>query len=288
MRRLKGRTPPEGWDQLEATVEDYERQMRDAVAEDHEGKRRNETTWRIHRLHFEKNRFIYDLMYKRKALSRELARPRRRRPGAPPPRRRTGESGCVGRAGSGGLPASGGAHGPRLTRSPRPPQFDYLVREKIADNGLIAKWRKPGYENLCSLLAIQKARTEGVAQPSLSHSLCALYRHLTRTPKSDTSFGTTSLCRVPIANRSGHQTFAPDVKTGCISCCSGDGVAGGPLWWNTPVDAEHFARKAEKGGGGGGRKRGAGAGGGGAERDDEEAVRRRVADLAAQPGAGVD
>lgn len=37
-----------------------------------------------------------------------------------------------------------------------PPQYEYLVREKIADGGLIAKWRKPGYENLCSMLAIQK------------------------------------------------------------------------------------------------------------------------------------
>lgn len=35
-------------------------------------------------------------------------------------------------------------------------QFDYLVREKIADGGLISKWRKPGYEILCSMLAIQK------------------------------------------------------------------------------------------------------------------------------------
>lgn len=35
-------------------------------------------------------------------------------------------------------------------------QFDYLVREKIADGALIAKWRKPGYEILCSMLAIQK------------------------------------------------------------------------------------------------------------------------------------
>ncbi len=34
--------------------------------------------------------------------------------------------------------------------------FDYLVREKIADGPLIAKWRKPGYEILCSMLAIQK------------------------------------------------------------------------------------------------------------------------------------
>ncbi len=52
------------------------------------------------------------------------------------------------------------------------------MREKIADGALIAKWRKPGYENLCSMLAIQKG---------------------------DKNFGTTSLCRVPIALRAGHQ-----------------------------------------------------------------------------------
>jgi hypothetical protein len=74
MRRLKGRTPPEGWDAIEASVEEFETQMRDAVAEDHEGKRKNETAWRIHRVHFEKNRFFHDLMYKQKAMSRELVR----------------------------------------------------------------------------------------------------------------------------------------------------------------------------------------------------------------------
>jgi hypothetical protein len=74
MRRLKGRAPPEGWDAIEASVEEFETQMRDAVAEDHEGKRKNETAWRIHRVHFEKNRFFHDIMYKQKAMSRELVR----------------------------------------------------------------------------------------------------------------------------------------------------------------------------------------------------------------------
>ncbi len=39
--------------------------------------------------------------------------------------------------------------------------YDWLVREKIADGALISKWRKPGYEILCSLLAIQKGETGG-------------------------------------------------------------------------------------------------------------------------------
>lgn len=72
-------------------------------------------------------------------------------------------------------------------------QFDWLVREKIADGALISKWRKPGYEFVCSLISIQKS----------SHN-----------------FGTTSHCRVPLKNRAGPQRVTPDVQTGCISCAS--------------------------------------------------------------------
>lgn len=57
---------------IEDVIEDFEQQMRDAVNEEHEGKRRNEGSWKIHRLHWEKNRFIFDLMYTRKVMSREL------------------------------------------------------------------------------------------------------------------------------------------------------------------------------------------------------------------------
>lgn len=71
-RRLKGKRVPEGFDQIEEVIDDFEQQMREAVNEDHEGKRKNETSWKIHRLHWEKNRFIYDLMYVRKVMSKDL------------------------------------------------------------------------------------------------------------------------------------------------------------------------------------------------------------------------
>jgi bud site selection protein 31 len=51
-------------------IEDFESQMKEAVNEDQEGKRKSELTWKIHRLHWEKNRFIYDLMYMRKVMIR--------------------------------------------------------------------------------------------------------------------------------------------------------------------------------------------------------------------------
>lgn len=44
------------------------------MAEEHLGKRRAELNWKIHRVHWEKNRFIYDLMYVRKVMSKELVR----------------------------------------------------------------------------------------------------------------------------------------------------------------------------------------------------------------------
>lgn len=61
-----------GWELVEEVIDDFEQQMKEAVNEEHEGKRKNETTWKIHRIHWEKNRFIYDLMYVRKVMSREL------------------------------------------------------------------------------------------------------------------------------------------------------------------------------------------------------------------------
>ena len=43
-------------------------------------------------------------------------------------------------------------------------------------------------------------------------------------------------CRVPLRLRGAQQRITPDVQTGCISCASGDGKFGGPVWWNTPLD----------------------------------------------------
>ncbi|GIL45603.1 hypothetical protein Vafri_2792 [Volvox africanus] len=166
--RRKLKKPPEGWELIEEVIEDFEQQLKEAVNEEHEGKRKTELTWKIHRLHWEKNRFIYDLMYQRKVMSKEL--------------------------------------------------FEWLVREKVADGALIAKWRKPGYEILCSMLAIQKG----------NHN-----------------FGTTSHCRVPLRARAKQQRITPDVQTGCISCASGDGKFGGPVWWNTPLDEEDGAKLEE-------------------------------------------
>ena len=52
-------------------------------------------------------------------------------------------------------------------------QYDWLVREKIADGPLISKWRKPGYEILCSMLAIQKGNHNFGTTSHCRHALAA-------------------------------------------------------------------------------------------------------------------
>ena len=187
--RAKRRQAPAGFEgRVEAELAGFDERMREAVAASHEGKRRNEGTWEVTRIHWERNRFVFEEFYRRKAISREL--------------------------------------------------FDWLCQCKLADRNLIAKWRKPGYEQLCSLQAIQ-----------------------TR----DTNFGTVSQCRVPLKKRNPQQ-WGPSVRTGCVSCVSGD--KGAPIWWFHSGWREHFegererylAKKAGKGPG----KRGAG------EDEDEE------------------
>jgi len=161
IRTLNTKKAPEGWDDVYPQLEEFAAQMRDAVNEPHEGKRRNEATWAITRIHYERSRYVYELFYKKKAISREL--------------------------------------------------YDFLLQEKYADAALIAKWKKPGYEFLCSLLAIDKRN---------SH------------------FGTTAICRVPLHLRK-PGNVGPSVHTGCISCASSEaGRMGGPIWWDTPRPAD--------------------------------------------------
>ena len=70
--RRKRKAPPEGWDLIEPTLDELELKMREAQTDPHEGKRKNEALWPIFKIHHQKSRYIYDLYYKRKAISKEL------------------------------------------------------------------------------------------------------------------------------------------------------------------------------------------------------------------------
>jgi len=154
--KILQKKPPKGWDLLEPTLEKFEEKMKEAIDDPQEGKRKAEATWMITRLHWEKNRFFFEMYHEEKNISKQL--------------------------------------------------FEYLVRMKIADGPLIAKWRKPGYEYLCSLQSIDTRNT---------------------------NYGTASICRVPIHQRPERPT--PSQSTGCVSCASCD--KGAPIWWNTKFNA---------------------------------------------------
>lgn len=102
-----------------------------AETEPHEGKRKQESLWPIFKIHHQKSRYIYDLYYRRKAISR-------------------GEISLI-------------ILFPYLFFSYLyflfSELYDYCLNENIADRNLIAKWKKVGYENLCCLRCIQHRDT---------------------------------------------------------------------------------------------------------------------------------
>ena len=69
VRRSRKKTP-EGWELIEPTLEELDQKMREAETESHEGKRKVEALWPIFKIHHQKSRYIYDLFYRRKAISR--------------------------------------------------------------------------------------------------------------------------------------------------------------------------------------------------------------------------
>ncbi|KAI9197274.1 G10 protein [Polychytrium aggregatum] len=74
MPRVKrgSKPPPEDWELIEPTLTEISKKMREAENESHEGKRRVESGWPIFRLHHQRSRYIFDMYYKRKAISKEL------------------------------------------------------------------------------------------------------------------------------------------------------------------------------------------------------------------------
>lgn len=57
---------------MEKTLTDLANQMRDAENDPHEGKRKAESLWAIWRLHHQRSRYIYEMYYKKKEISREV------------------------------------------------------------------------------------------------------------------------------------------------------------------------------------------------------------------------
>lgn len=151
--KTKKKNPPKGYDYLEPILLALENELRDKVRESNANKRNMESMWPVHQIQNQRTRYVYDMHYKYKKISRKV--------------------------------------------------LDYCVKNKQADAALMAKWKKPGYERLCSTYVINS---------------------------SNYKFGTTSICRVPLYQRRDELKFAQDPTTGCLGCASGGrkGAPAGP------------------------------------------------------------
>ncbi|EER14834.1 g10 protein, putative [Perkinsus marinus ATCC 50983] len=74
VRTLRSKKAPEGWEEIESTLMEIDRKMRDAENEPHEDKRKTELLWPIHKLNHQRSRYVFDMYYKKKAISKELFR----------------------------------------------------------------------------------------------------------------------------------------------------------------------------------------------------------------------
>eukprot|EP00276_Gloeochaete_wittrockiana_P015047 CAMPEP_0184336384 /NCGR_PEP_ID=MMETSP1089-20130417/4701_1 /TAXON_ID=38269 ORGANISM="Gloeochaete wittrockiana, Strain SAG46.84" /NCGR_SAMPLE_ID=MMETSP1089 /ASSEMBLY_ACC=CAM_ASM_000445 /LENGTH=111 /DNA_ID=CAMNT_0026661393 /DNA_START=51 /DNA_END=383 /DNA_ORIENTATION=+ len=72
IRKIKKKPPPEGWDEIEETILEFQRKLREAENDPQEGRRKCEAVWPIMRIHHQQSRYVYDLYFRRKAMSREL------------------------------------------------------------------------------------------------------------------------------------------------------------------------------------------------------------------------
>mmetsp|Transcript_16919 Transcript_16919/g.39017 ORF Transcript_16919/g.39017 Transcript_16919/m.39017 type:complete len:150 (-) Transcript_16919:518-967(-) len=132
-KKRKRSSPPSGFEYIEPILDALENELRDQVKAGSDNKRKTESLWPIHQINWQKSRYVYDMHYTYKRISKKV--------------------------------------------------YDYCVSQKLVDAQLIAKWKKPGYERLCSTYVINPMNYK---------------------------FGTTSICRVPCKDRSPEQQSAQD------------------------------------------------------------------------------
>ncbi|KAJ3305689.1 Component of the SF3b subcomplex of the U2 snRNP [Kappamyces sp. JEL0829] len=70
--KRSSKPPPDGWELIEPTLAEIGRKMRDEENTPLGEKRKIEANWGIFRLHHQRTRYIYELYFKRKSISKAL------------------------------------------------------------------------------------------------------------------------------------------------------------------------------------------------------------------------
>ena len=70
--RASKKAPPDGFEDLEDTLLEFQNKMKDAENASHEGKKKYEMTWPIFQITHQRSRYIYDMYYEKEAISKQL------------------------------------------------------------------------------------------------------------------------------------------------------------------------------------------------------------------------
>eukprot|EP00211_Chloroparvula_japonica_P008892 CAMPEP_0119135712 /NCGR_PEP_ID=MMETSP1310-20130426/19877_1 /TAXON_ID=464262 /ORGANISM="Genus nov. species nov., Strain RCC2339" /LENGTH=146 /DNA_ID=CAMNT_0007126627 /DNA_START=36 /DNA_END=473 /DNA_ORIENTATION=- len=73
-RVRRSRTPkaPEGFDLVKEKLDEFEKKMREAENDPSDNKRRVESVWPIMRINHQRSRYVYDMFYRKREISRDL------------------------------------------------------------------------------------------------------------------------------------------------------------------------------------------------------------------------
>jgi bud site selection protein 31 len=66
------KAPPSGYSDIEPTLLEFEKKLRQVENTPHDGKRIVECSWPIFQIHHQRSRYIYELYYERQAITKEL------------------------------------------------------------------------------------------------------------------------------------------------------------------------------------------------------------------------
>lgn len=72
IRTLKTKKAPEGFEAILPVLDEFAKQMKDAENSPLDAQRKTETYWKITQIHHQRSRYIYNLFYAKKEISREL------------------------------------------------------------------------------------------------------------------------------------------------------------------------------------------------------------------------
>ncbi|KAJ6231259.1 protein bud31 [Anaeramoeba flamelloides] len=71
-RKFRKKPPPEGWEDIQEKILEFENEMREAERETKTNQRKNEMRWKIFQINHKRSRYVFNLYFKKKEISKKL------------------------------------------------------------------------------------------------------------------------------------------------------------------------------------------------------------------------